>query len=219
MSKSIIFDMDGVIFDTERMILEIWKSVAECQGIKDIEHVMHQCIGGNLTKTKEIFLMHYGEAFTYDAFRKEADTIFHQKAKSEGIPVKEGVKDLLEFLKEQEYRIGLASSTRIQIVKDELKEAGLLSFFDELVGGDMVSQSKPHPEIYLKACEKLKVEPAQTLAIEDSFNGVRSASAAGIKTIMVPDLLAPNEEIKSLLYKQFNTLLEVKDFLANNTCI
>lgn len=132
------------------------------------------------------------------------------------LPVKPGVYELFDFLKKNNYKIGLASSTRKEVVTLQMKQVGLLPFFDVLVCGDMVQNSKPHPEIYLKACELLGAAPSSCFAVEDSFNGIRSAHGAGMKTIMVPDLLTPDEEITALLYKKCDSLLDVKEFLG--TC-
>lgn len=213
MNKAVVFDMDGVIFDTERMLLRIWQEVAQKHNILDMENTLKACLGVNVIETEKIFLRKYGEDFDYHGFRKEADDIFHQEAKEKGIPVKEGVTELLAYLNKEGYKIALASSTRVELVKQELCEAGLLEYFSAIIGGDMVKNSKPDPEIYLRACKELGVTPEQSYAIEDSFNGVRSASSAGLKIIMVPDILQPDETIRPLLFREFASLLDVLAFL------
>ena len=110
-------------------------------------------------------------------------------------------------------KIGLASSTRYEVVHQQLKDAGILPYFQTLTCGDMVKQSKPEPEIFLKACESLLIKPEEAIAIEDSFNGIRSAYRAGMFPIMVPDMIVPNEEMKQLAGEIFLSLVEVKEWL------
>ena len=130
-----------------------------------------------------------------------------------GIPVKPGVREILEWLKSAGYAVGLASSTKRESVLRHLKHTGLEDYFSVVVGGDMVEHSKPLPDIYLLACERLGVEPGETYAIEDSPNGIRSAHAAGMCPIMVPDIIAPDEEMGRLSYIILKNLVEVRDFL------
>ena len=211
--KAVVFDMDGVIFDSERLVLECWAEIAQKKGIKCMDEVFHQCIGTNMIKTKEILLENYGEDFPFDEFRTEASILFHSRYDNGRLPMKTGIKELLVYLKEQGVKIGLASSTRYEVVHQQLKDAGILSYFQTLTCGDMVKQSKPEPEIFLKACESLFIKPEEALAIEDSFNGIRSAYRAGMLPIMVPDMIAPNEEMEQLAGKIFTDLVEVKEWL------
>lgn len=213
MYKAVVFDMDGVIFDSEKLILDIWVELGEEHNIPDVEATMHKCLGVNATETKQIFLRDYGEDFPYDVYVKEASRRFHAKADNGELPMKPGVCELLHFLKEKGYIIGLASSTREASVRQELTDAGIIDYFDELVCGDMLKKSKPEPDIYLMACDKLGVAPQEAVAIEDSFNGIRSAYAAGMTPVMVPDIAQPDEEMKEKSFKIFASLLEVKEWL------
>lgn len=213
MIRTIVFDMDGVLIDTEALILEAWKEVADRIGIADIEKTLYQCIGITAPETEALFLRTYGTDFPYQKYKAMSSEIFHANIKEHGLPVKPGVYELFDFLKENGYRIGLASSTRKSLVLEEMESIGLLGFFQAIVCGDMVTHSKPHPEIYQKACGLLETPPSCCYAVEDSPNGIRSAHRAGMKPLMVPDLIAPDEEIKSLLFRQFQNLLEVRDFL------
>lgn len=215
MSKTVIFDMDGVIFDTEALYIACWKILGEKYAFGEIEEVCYQCIGTTSVETKKIVLEHYGQDFEYEKFCKEASVLFQEKTKEHGIPVKRGARELLSYLKVNGYRIGLASSTRKQVIEEELKEAGLLSFFHVIVGGDMVEHSKPDPEIYLLACREMGVNPAETIAIEDSFNGVRAASRAGMKVFMVPDLLEPDAEMRELVEEVYPSLMGVLGYFQN----
>ena len=213
MYKAVVFDMDGVIFDSEKLILDIWVELGEEHNIPDVEATMHKCLGVNATETKQIFLRAYGEDFPYDVYVKEASRRFHAKADGGELPMKPGVCELLHFLKEKGYIIGLASSTREASVRQELKDAGIIGYFDDLVCGDMLKKSKPEPDIYLMACDKLGVAPQEAVAIEDSFNGIRSAYAAGMTPVMVPDIAQPDAEMKEKSFKIFASLFEVKEWL------
>ena len=128
--------------------------------------------------------------------------------------MKPGVKELLSYLKENGYLVGLASSTRQAIVEQEIRDAGLMPYFDNLVCGDMLKRSKPEPDIYLKACENLDVEPRMAVAVEDSYNGIRSAKRAGMVPVMVPDMVQPDEEMRSLAHKICKDLFEVKNWIS-----
>lgn len=210
---AVVFDMDGVIFDSERLVLLCWQRIAEKYQIPDIEEACRECMGINATMTKAIMLRRYGGDFPYDAYKSECSALFHEKAAGGKLPQKSGVRELLTFLKEKEIPIALASSTRSEVVIRELKEGGLFDFFDQIICGDMVSRSKPEPDIFLKACEVLGITPESAYAIEDSYNGIRAAKAAGMKPIMVPDMAPPTEEMEELSHVILPSLWEVKAFL------
>lgn len=210
--KAVIFDMDGVIFDSERLVLDCWEKVGEKYHLADIREVFTECIGTNKEKTKEIVYEHYGESFAYDKFAKEASLLFHDVVKSDGLPVKNGVRELLEYLKKNETPVGLASSTRLAVVEEELKQAGLYGYFQIVVGGDQLKRSKPHPDIYLMACEKMKVLPKDAYAIEDSYNGIRAAYGAGMMPVMVPDILPATEEMRKMSVIVLENLLQVEEY-------
>lgn len=212
--KAVIFDMDGVIFDSERLVLEGWQEIAAKYGIKGIEEVLPRCLGVNAQTTREIFREYYGQDFPYDEYKKEASALFHSRYGNGKLPLKPGVKELLSYLKENGYLVGLASSTRQAIVEQEIRDAGLMPYFDNLVCGDMLKRSKPEPDIYLKACENLDVEPRMAVAVEDSYNGIRSAKRAGMVPVMVPDMVQPDEEMRSLAHKICKDLFEVKNWIS-----
>ena len=124
--------------------------------------------------------------------------------------------ELLKYLNDSGYKVGLASSTRYEIVKEELEEAGLLPYFHNLTGGDMLKKSKPEPDIFLMACESLSVKPEEAIGIEDSYNGIRALSRAGMLPVMVPDMIAPDEEMKDLAEFIFDDLLEVLKWIQTS---
>lgn len=214
--KAVIFDMDGVIFDSERLVLESWKQIAEKYGIQNVEEVLIKCIGVNAVITRDIFLEYYGKDFPYDMYKTECSSLFHTWCKTKGLPIKKGVTELLEYLNDSGYKVGLASSTRYEIVKEELEEAGLLPYFHNLTGGDMLKKSKPEPDIFLMACESLSVKPEEAIGIEDSYNGIRALSRAGMLPVMVPDMIAPDEEMKEFAEFIFDDLLEVLKWIQTS---
>ncbi len=203
---AVVFDMDGVIFDSERGCLNVWLELAERYNLKDMENVFIKCIGTTVVKTREILKNAYGEDFDVDFFQKEASRMFHEKYDDGRLPVLTGAREILSYLKEAGYKVGLASSTRNATVHQQLTDAGLIKYFDNITCGDMLKVSKPEPDIYLLACKNLEVEPSRAIAIEDSFNGIRSAYRAGMKPVMVPDLIPADDEMKQLSYKIFDNL-------------
>ena len=211
--RTIVFDMDGVLLDSEQLILNIWTFLGEKHHFSGIGDVMKECIGTNREETGRIVEAHYGPEFPYEEFRQESREIFLEKTR-DGVPLKPGARELLQFLKINGWDIGLASSTSGEMVRRELQDVGLLDFFRVIVSGEMVRESKPHPEIYFKACELMGVEPKEAVAVEDSKNGVRSAAMAGMKVILVPDLVEPDDDTRRLAWKEFRDLSDVRRFFT-----
>lgn len=211
--EAVVFDMDGIIFDSEKLVLECWQVVAEKYNIGDIETSCRNCLGLNRTATKEYFLGVYGKDFPYDDYKKEMSDLFHKRAAGGNLDKKPGIEELLKFLKEKNIKLAVASSTRREVVVQELRDGGLLTYFDAVIAGDMVQRSKPCPDIFLKACEELDVAPKNAYAIEDSFNGIRAAKNAGMRPIMVPDMVEPDEEIKGLCECVLENHFKVKEYM------
>ena len=205
---AVVFDMDGVIFDSERAVMQCWKELAEKYQIPDIEQTMK--------RTREIMLETYGADFPYDTYAKESSAIYHSRYDGGRLPMKPGVVELLTFLKEEGKKIALASSTRRQTVTNQLRDAGILDFFDQVICGDMVERSKPAPDIFLKACETLGVNPEHAYAIEDSYNGIRAAHAGKLHPIMVPDLLPETAEMQEKAEVVLPSLFEVISYLEGD---
>lgn len=213
---AVIFDMDGILFDTERIYIELWEDYAGRHGLPDGTDIMYRCIGTNKTETKRIMEEAYSPlGFDFDAYMVEVSEMFQEKYGDGRCPMKKGVTEVLSYLKNTGAAIALASSTARENAIRMLKGAGIYDYFDVLICGDMVSKSKPDPEIFLVACKELGVNPEDAYIIEDSFNGIRAAYTAGTKPIMVPDLLAPDEEIRSKAFIVLRDLIEVKEFFEN----
>lgn len=213
--KAVVFDMDGVLFDTERVCMESWVSVAKRRGMQGMREVFPLCIGRSSTDDENVLKEHYGNDFDYWAFRQEASEEFWREIEEKGLPQKKGVRELLDYLREDGWKVGLASSTNRASVMNHLDRAGITPYFSFVIGGEEILHSKPEPEIYLKACEGLGTLPEETYAIEDSYNGIRSAHGAGMKAIMVPDMLAPTKEMEEKSLVILSDLLKVLDYFRS----
>lgn len=211
--RAVVFDMDGVLFDTERLCQDSWIQVAVKRELPGMEVIFPQCIGLNANGSRRIVLEAYGEDFDYDGFRAETSAWFWDNIDKNGLPVMSGAKPLLEWLKNNGWFLALASSTRRSSVVNCLERAGFSEYFSVVITGDMVEYSKPQPDIYLLACRELGVKPEEAYAIEDSPNGIRSAYAAGMRPLMVPDMIEPDEEMRRLSYRIFQDLNQVLDYL------
>ena len=215
MIDSVIFDMDGVIFDSERIVCDLWIDFAKENNMQGMDELILKCIGINERATEKLFLETYGEDCPYDEYKKVIGERYRALCGGGKLPKKPGVDELLCFLKENGIKTALASSTNVKTVTNQLRDAGILEYFDVVIGGDMVTKSKPDPEIFLEAADKLGVDPTLSYIIEDSFNGIKAAYAAGAKPLMVPDIIQPDEEITKLCHKIFVNLHEVRAFFAS----
>ena len=209
----IVFDMDGVLVDSERLVLRSWECVGRDLGLRGLHELFFRCIGTTHASTRRVFAEAYGESFDYEAFR-DRTRVYYMQFTKEGVPLKPGVMELLCWLKEHGWRTGLASSSREVNVRRNMEVTGMGPYFDTLVCGDMLTASKPAPDIYLRACAELRAEPSASYAVEDSRNGLLSASAAGMKALLVPDMVEPDEVMKSRAAAVLPDLLAVRDYLA-----
>lgn len=215
MIKAIVFDMDGVLFDTEKVGVQAWNLVGDKLGIDDVDYLISNCRGLNEEDTKRFINEKYNGKFSGEECLKLLHKNHNEIIKESGVPLKKGVYELLSYLKEDNYSIALASSTSKKTVIGYLKETNILDYFNAIITGDMIEKGKPEPDIYLRACKEIDKDPKDCIAIEDSFNGIKSAYRAGMNVIMVPDMVEATKEIEKLLYKKFESLLEVKEFLIS----
>ena len=210
--KAVIFDMDGVILDSESISDITWEKAAAERGLTVNNEILNACRGSNKNDTIVTLKKYYGQDFDSESFLNRTSELFHEIEEKDGIPLLPYAKEILEYLKSR-YRLALASSTRGPTVERQLRNAGVINFFETRTTGEMVEHSKPNPEIYLMACKSIGMEPGDCVAIEDSLNGIRSAYAAGLHPVMVIDKIQPTEEIRKMCIAVFDSLEEVKTIL------
>ena len=211
--QAVIFDMDGVIFDSERLVIECWQVIADKYNIPDIVEICMRVQGNNRVETAKRFREKYGNDFPYEIYKNEVTALFRERYGNGKLPLKPGVVEVLTELKRKRVPLALASSTRTDIVKLELDEAHLLPYFDAVLGGDMAPRSKPEPDIFLAAAAALGAEPKCCYVLEDSYNGIRAAHRAGMHPVMIPDMQQPTEEIRGLAEVILDNLMEALEYL------
>lgn len=215
MIKAVVFDMDGVIFDSEKLYRKHWMITGNEYNIPEItmKELCNRIAGATKEHNEKLMKSYFGQDFDYNTFRGKTMERMDEDILRNGLDLKPGVKELFGFLKESGIKMGLATSTIQQRAERNLKNAGILEEFDRIVYGGTVPNGKPAPDIYLRACEELGVEPHEAMGVEDSINGVKSASAAGLYTVMVIDLIEPTEEIRPLANQIYHSLFEIIDLL------
>lgn len=214
--RALVFDMDGLLFDSERVVRESWYLAGEKLGYPALGDHIRNTLGFNLARRNEYFRNALGEEFPIEEFNQMTREIFHTLKEEKGVPKKPGVDEILCYAKENGYRLAVATSSRREYSSDLLKGSGIWNYFDAFVFGDMVSHAKPDPEIYLKACKEIGVLPCEAMALEDSPNGIRAAYAAGMNPVIIPDLVRPDEEVQKLCRWQCETLFDVIRILKEN---
>ncbi len=210
--KAVIFDMDGVILDSETISDRTWAITQKEMGLVTDKDFINMCRGTNHNDTLNILRQVFGQDFDAERFMDHSVELFYQIEESEGIPLMPYVKEALEYLQPR-YTLALASSTNGVAVKRQLTNAGVIEYFKTRTTGEQVVHSKPDPEIYLMACRSIGFDPSECVAVEDSPNGVRSAAAAGLKTIMVPDKIQPDDEMRKLCWKICPSLKSLEEIL------
>ena len=192
-----IFDMDGVIFDTERLYLEVWQEIFKEYGYVLEKEDYLSCMGRGREKVKEIYISKFGVKLPIDEMYRLKDERLDYRIENEANLLKEGVIETLEYLKDNNYKVGLATSARRNRVKRDLSKFNIKKYFDYIITGEEVKKGKPNPEIFLKAMEMLSENKENTLIIEDSKSGIEAAIKSGAKVLHIRDLIKlDNKEIK-----------------------
>ena len=213
--KTVIFDMDGVLFDTEKVYLDVWTRVCEKYGYKMTKEIYCKVIATGRENVKRVFKQEFGNSIPIEEMYREKHEIL-AKELNKCIPVKNGAYELLKHLKNKEYKIALATSASKERMEKQLKKANFIDIFDELVCKDEVKETKPNPEIFIKAANKLGVDPKECIVIEDSLAGLKAAYKGNMLPIHVVDLKDADKEIKKYCYKSFNNLIEIKKEVFNS---
>lgn len=212
--KAVIFDMDGVIFDTEMVYLKVWSEVFEKYGYKMTKEIYASVLGTGRENVKKVFLYNFGNDLPIDIMYKEKDEEL-AKAVEKGIPLKNGAYEMLTYLRENNFKIALATSAVKERAIKQLRQANIEVFFNAIVCRDEVKETKPNPEIFLKAAENLDINPKECIVIEDSSAGIKAAFNAGMTAFHVVDLKKADEKILSSAYKSFNNLNEIRSELMS----
>ena len=207
--KAVVFDMDGVLYDTESISMNSWLEAGKQMSVPGMEQSVLDCMGMNRKGMFEYFYQKYGADFPVEEFLNRTRALSVENIRRNGLPVMKGAREVLAHLSRQGCPLALASSTRTVTVLSHLEETDMHRYFQKVICGDMVDNSKPAPDIYELACRELGVLPQEAVAVEDSFNGIRSAHAAGMLPLMVPDMAAPTPEIEALLWKKCDSLFDV----------
>lgn len=216
MIQAVAMDMDGLMFDTEALMMEAWRVVGEKAGYDIPPRVVKKTVGLNAETTRLIFLAEYGPDFDYTGLRAKRLEWVAAYIEKNGIPVKPGLRELLQYLKDTGMKFTVVTSSSQRRTEYNLEIAGLSGYFTApLVCNDAVANGKPAPDIYEKAAQVLGAPPARCIALEDSPMGILSAYRAGLKPVMIPDLVQPDAETAKMLYRKFSTLHEVVPFLES----
>lgn len=210
--KAVVFDMDGLLVDTETVIYRAMQRVAGGIGAKMPFATFQRMVGLQHAASDVILIEHFGEGFDLEAWSVGVSAHFREELAA-GIALKTGAVEILDRLDELALPRAIATSSSLESVRASLGPHGLVDRFHALITRDVQTRGKPDPEPFLKAALALGVEPADCLALEDSHNGVRSASSAGMMTVMVPDMLDPTEEMETLCVRIARDLHEVRDWL------
>lgn len=219
----IIFDMDGVILDSEKVYLDGYLYAADRYGLDQdrMREAYQAAVGVTDLVEKQIMEEWFGEDMSGSVEELyHLDRQYYHRIVDEGrMELKTGVRETISWLKEHGYKIGLASSSGMEMIQKELGGLGLISSFDVIVSGDMVDKSKPDPEIFIQCADKLGMteeDYPETCVVEDSYNGIRAAERAGMVPVMIPDRLPPTKEMREKSAVILPSLNELPDYLSGH---
>jgi HAD superfamily hydrolase (TIGR01509 family) len=211
----VIFDMDGLMLDTERIARLAWQEASRRAGHEMSDAVFSQMIGRSKRDSGDLMRAVFGPDYAFEDIHTATSVLFEEIVARDGLPLKPGLRELLDDLSARKIPLAVATSTRNPVAETRLAQIDLLRYFPVLVTGDQVTHGKPAPDIYLEAIRRLGINPATSYALEDSHAGVRSAHAAGLRVIMVPDLVPPTPEIAALAYQIADSLHAARQLLAD----
>jgi HAD superfamily hydrolase (TIGR01509 family) len=212
-NSGVIFDMDGLMVDTERIARIAWQEASRAAGYEMPDTVFSLMIGRTKRDSGDLMRQHLGAGFDFERVHAATGILFEKIIERDGLPLKPGIRELLTDLSARNIPLAVATSTRNPVATQRLESVDLLKYFTVVVTGDQVTRGKPEPDIFLEAVRRLGIDARTSYALEDSFAGVRSANGAGLRVIMVPDLLQPTPEMAALTHAVAKSLDDVLPLL------
>lgn len=214
--KLVIFDMDGLIFDTERLSYESWKEAAKKFNIDFDLNLLYKLLGTNHESVRNTLHNEFENKINVDNYIMERNNIYLSKIVNGEVEKKKGIEELLKYLTDKNIKKAVATSSNREIAYKLLKDAGIYDYYDYILCGDEVKKSKPNPEVFLRVAEKLDIPANQCMVLEDSEAGTIAASRAKMTPVIIPDLKNPSEDIEKLAFKKLNNLEEVINLIEDS---
>lgn len=211
--NGVIFDMDGVVFDTERIYLQVWTEVFKKYGYEITKDFYLPLMGQGTNNIKKILFEKYGDKLPIEKMYNEKDEKLMSIVRSGLVPLKDGAEDVLKYLKNKGYKIALATSARLERLELQLTDDNVKTYFDAIVCSNDVKNAKPAPDIFLKAAEKINIEPSMCIVIEDSSSGIKAAHNASMASFHVEDLKEADDEIRKYSDRQLKNIREIMNYL------
>jgi HAD superfamily hydrolase (TIGR01509 family) len=213
--KAVIFDMDGLMFDSERIGRDAWIQAGKEFGYEISEEQYALLLGHTVSDAAQIFLGIFGDNFPFYKIRAHRLQSAKEYYIQYGVPLKPGLPELLDWLEENDIPKAVATSTDHSPAMEKLTQTGIVERMNAVITGDQIKNGKPAPDIFLAAAEIMAASPPNCMVLEDSEAGIRAAHAAGMVPVMVPDLKPPSEEVRRLAHRIVSSLNEVRELLAN----
>lgn len=208
-----IFDMDGLLFDTETIYMEYGREILENMDYNISDELLERTIGLTNEETKKIYLTEYGKNFPYDEISLKIYNYIIERGSKGEIPLMKGAQELLKYLFKKGKKIVLGTSSDSLMANTLLESKGIKKYFSHIVTSNDVERGKPDPEVFLRGAGKLNINPSKTIVFEDSINGIKAAYVAGMLPIMIPNKINSTEEIDDILYEKFDDLFEALEYL------
>lgn len=206
MIRAVIFDMDGTLLDSERIVLKAWQYVIDKYSLPFDLSLPYRSIGLNYASMKTLFLSELGEDYPFDKYWGYAKQYLQNAKRRTAYPVKAGFDELCTYLKANKIGMYVATSTYHASAAKELEHSGILGYFDGIIGGDEITRGKPDPEIFITAAEKTGFDKSECLIVEDSSNGLRAGIASGIRTVFIKDIVDVPSEITDKVFASCDDL-------------
>lgn len=213
MIKAIIFDMDGLMIDSERVTFECYQERLKDMNLTMDEEFYKTLLGKPIKGIYQRFYDVYGDDFPIENVIQDVHQLMAERFETEGVPVKKGLVELLHYLKDNNYKTIVATSSNRDRVDKILAQAKITEFFDDSICGDEVTKGKPNPEVFLKSCQKLGVNVDEAIVLEDSEAGIQASYDANIKVICIPDMKYPEKQYEEKTFKILKDLTEVTAYL------